>query len=179
MDLSPLGAMAAELLEADRRRKAEDLEQERSWRSASVLRRSVRAMLARAFKECLIDTEDDAWGEKTAILDQTIPSDTPLAALNGLAAKLQLLSGELDSLIQKHESREVNGEPAVKTLPQGKQNFPPYILQTKKQTDKSVTSTPAWGKRTACGGEADAPNGAKSSIKTIGIHTVDFLSGIG
>ena len=133
-DLSPLGAIAAELIEADRRRKAEDLEQERAWRSASALRRSVRAMLAYAVKEDLIDPEDDAWGLR-ADLESAIPSEKPLAALRELTARLQLLSGELETLIERSENREENSRLAVKTSPQGEQNFPPYILQSKKQSN--------------------------------------------
>ncbi len=166
-DLSPLGAMASELLEADRRRKAEELEQERTWRSASALRRTVRAMLARAVKEGLIDLEDEAWSEKTVIVKEAVRSDTPLAALRELTARPQLLSGELETLIERSESREENSGRDVKTSPQGEQNFLPYKLQTKKQTDKSVTSTQRWGQSTACGGEADAPCGANSSIKMV------------
>ena len=185
VDLSPIGAMAGDLLEEERRRKAELGERglcTRERRKALAARRSVKAMLARAVLEGLVDPETQEWRDKTEILGRGIPPRTPLGGLRDLNARFRLLTDELKSLLRPVQSnvpgtKEARTEPSerpepkrgktVKMSPWGDMNVAHIDNTNLESTDKSVTSTPACGQGTSCGGEADAPKGAKSSMKTV------------
>ena len=167
VDLSPLGAMAPELLTADRRRRAEDAAWDRERRCASALKRSVRAMLASAVREGLADFDSGEWHSKTAVLDGNIRAGTALAALRGISARLQLLGDALRTLLQRRETRGRACGKTVKTSPWGDRNVAHIDITNHQTTDKSVTSTSGEGTSTARGGKTDAPCGAESSFESV------------
>ena len=185
VDLSPLGAMAAELLEADKQRKAELGErstraQER--RKALAARRSVKAMLACAVQENLIDPDAQEWRDKSEFLSRDIPTCTPFDDLRDLNTRFRLLADELKNLLRPVEitvlgkneagtSSSKRPEPkrgkTVKMSPWGDINVAHIDNTNLESSDKSVTSTPPWGQSTAHGGKPHAPFDAKSSMKVV------------
>ena len=183
-DLSPLGAMVPELLKEDRRRNDElrarkELARERQ--KALAARRTVKAMLDRASQDGLLNPETQEWRDKVEILGRDIPAGTPPAALREVSARLQLLADELKTLLQPPLSpatgwkRKVP-ETSEKRVPKHGKNVEMspwddvnvgHIETTDLKSYKLITSTPACGQSTACGGKADAPCGAKSTFETI------------
>ncbi len=148
VDLSPLVSRIAELEAWRDKSRREGEEWDRLKRSVSSLKRSIRAMLARAADEGLVDLGDDAWIDKTAILDYRVRAETPLARMREAAGRLRLLSDDLQALVGCGWRKETSPKAEVSCRHIHTTNNPP--------SDKSDTCTAA----AAGDGEADAPGGA-------------------
>ena len=178
VDLSPGAAMLPELLEIDARRRGELKERAGLRSRISKLKGYVRPRLSRAVEDGLDESDKAGWLDGSKLLSVRTNANTPLERLKEIAEKLGRLRDTLSEGVKANARPEENVDnrcgKARKAC--GRTRKPSdtslenqrHINTTKdSQTDKSVTSTPPCGQSTACSGETDAPNGAKSSMEMV------------
>ena len=178
VDLSPGAVMLPKLLEIDARRRGELKERAGFRARISRLKGYVRPRLARAIENGLTDPDDAGWRNGTEMLKTKTNGATPLERLQEIAMNLSRLGDALNRLFSADsldgENNDAGCGKARKTCERTRkpigasiENYRPVYTTRDSKTDKSVTSTSACGQSTACGGETDAPCGAKSSVETV------------
>ena len=178
VDLSPGAAMVPKLLETDARRRDELKERAGLRARISRLKGYVKPLLARAVDDGLPDPDNAGWMNGTAMLKAKTNATTPLERLQEIVTNLRRLGDTLNRIFEPDAGDEETSDDGCgkarktcertrKPIAASIENYRPIYNTKESQTDKSVTSTPPWGKGTADGGERDAPCGAKSSLKAV------------